>query len=344
MKVVTLTDPFGIASDTQIAGLAGAIDPVIARKEFKRRLPRLSEDGKLSLKGVRVTRHKPGRRCVLEYDLRVKRPGMNRSSVILIGKIRARHSGNEAFRLQEAIWNAGFQADSADGISVPEPIGVIADFNMWFQRKVPGDTAERLLPGPRGVQIARRVAEAIHKLHRANVPADKKHSLSDELRILDTCLTEVATFHPEWSKRLKELLNACRALEHSIPASVPCGIHRDFYPAQVIVEADRLWLIDFDLYCLGDPALDAGNFIGHITEQALREHGRADALAEIEAALENRFIELSGEGMRGAVRAYTNLTLVRHIYLSTKHPERFAFTEALLQLCERRLLSKACAD
>ena len=36
----------------------------MARSEFKRRLPRLSgQDGKLRLKAIRVTRHKPGRRC-----------------------------------------------------------------------------------------------------------------------------------------------------------------------------------------------------------------------------------------------------------------------------------------
>ena len=99
----------------------------------------------------------------------------------------------------------------------------------------------------------------------------------------------------------------------------------------------RLWLIDFDLYCLGDPGLDAGNFIGHVTEQALRERGDAGAMAEVEQALEDRFVELSGEAVRKSVRAYTTLTLARHIFLSTKFPERSHLTERLLELCEERL-------
>jgi aminoglycoside phosphotransferase (APT) family kinase protein len=121
------------------------------------------------------------------------------------------------------------------------------------------------------------------------------------------------------------------------PVVKACGIHRDFYSAQVIVDGSRLWLIDFDLYCLGDPGLDVGNFLGHVTEQALRERGNANALVHVEHALEERFVELSGEGVRASVRAYTTLTLARHIYLSTRFPERLRLTEQLMELCEARV-------
>ena len=122
----------------------------------------------------------------------------------------------------------------------------------------------------------------------------------------------------------------------------PCMIHRDFYPAQVLVDGSRgrsprLWLLDFDLFCNGDPALDIGNFIGHLTEQSLRMFGDANALADRERAIEDRFVQLSGEDARFRVRAYQTLTLVRHIQLSTEFTERRPFTKPLLQLCEERL-------
>jgi hypothetical protein len=65
--------------------------------------------------------------------------------------------------------------------------------------------------------------------------------------------------------------------------------------------------------------------------------GSPDALAEKEAALEKHFVKLSGTVTRAAVRSYTTLTLVRHIYISTQIAERRPFTEALLELCEQRL-------
>ncbi|MDQ3927841.1 MAG: hypothetical protein M3328_01710, partial [Chloroflexota bacterium] len=112
------------------------------------------------------------------------------------------------------------------------------------------------------------------------------------------------------------------------------GIHRDFYADQVIASGERLYLLDFDLYCEGDPALDTGNFLGHIKEQSIRTLGDPYALRDVEEAHEERFVELHGEGVRRAVRVYTALTLVRHVYLSTLFPERRRSTQTILELCE----------
>jgi tRNA A-37 threonylcarbamoyl transferase component Bud32 len=289
------------------------------------------------VRSITVLRHKPGRRCVIQYDVRIRHDDRARTKAIVIGKIRARRFGNEGYRLLDAIWNAGFQNDSADGVSVPEPLGVIPRLQMWLQRKVQGTLASELLPTPKGVSLARRIAEAIHKVHRAGVPIDRSHTIADELAILHECLPTLCLQNPEWATRIGAILAACDKLGARLPPSKPCGIHRDFYPAQVIVDRGRLHLIDFDLYCLGDPALDVGNFIGHVTEQSLRGFGDPGALREQEQAMEERFVDLSGETTRSAVRAYTTFTLVRHIYLSTQFAERAAFTERLMELCEQRL-------
>ena len=337
-KTVEVADPFGVRADSSMPSLALALDPVLAREEFKRGLARLSgDDGRVSVRAIRVTRHKPGKRCVIEYDLKVRRRGLPDETLTVLGKIRANRFGNEAYRLQDVIWSAGFQSDSADGVSVPEPLGVIPTFQMWVQRKVPGVVSGRLLAGAGGAALARRVAEALHKLHRAGVPTGRVHVMADELRILQECLTGVAGSRPHLAERVSRVRLACDELGASAPPPQPCGIHRDFYPAQVVVDGTRVHLIDFDLYCLGDPALDAGNFIGHMTEESLRTLGHADALRDREQALEERFAELAGERTRAAVRTYTTLTLARHIYLSTRFPERTPFTERLLALCEERL-------
>lgn len=51
----------------------------------------------------------------------------------------------------------------------------------------------------------------------------------------------------------------------------------------------------------------------------------------------------AGEPVRPAVRAYTLLTLARHVYLSTLFPERQPFTARLLELCEERLGGRAAS-
>jgi aminoglycoside phosphotransferase (APT) family kinase protein len=188
-----------------------------------------------------------------------------------------------------------------------------------------------------GIEAAKRVAEAAYKLHRTGVRPERRHDIGDELAILRRRLLGLAARHPPLSKRLKRLLRACETVAARLPEAAPTGIHRDFYPDQILMGAERLYLLDLDLYCLGDPALDLGNFVGHLSEQALRAHADPDALLEAEEALIEAYERLSGACIRPAVQVYKTLTLARHIELSTRLAGRGAFTEALLELCERRL-------
>lgn len=335
---IPVIEPFGVTNDPKMPFLAQALNPLEVQRQFERRFPRLtSENNQVHLCAIRVTRYKPGRRCLIEYDLEVERPDALPEVITLVGKARSRGLDQSSYHLLKSLWNAGFGANSEDGISVPEPLGVIPEFQMWLQRKVPGAIATNLLAEPGGVALARLIAAAVHKLHSSGIRPHRRHTMADELRILHERLLLIAQMKPQWTQRLERLLDACDRLGNTTPEPSRRGIHRDFYPDQVIVDGPRLYLLDFDLYCEGDPGLDIGNFLGHLTEQSLRTLGDPDALADLEKALAERFVQLSGKATCAAVSAYTTLTLVRHIYLSTQFPERRQFTETLLELCEQRL-------
>lgn len=338
---IPVLDPFGVTTDPALPSLAAALDPGKAARLVPRRLARLAGEPAAELRAIRVARYKPGRRCLVEYDVEVRNGDDCPELVTLIGKVQRGRYGNSGYRQLDALWRAGFAADSADGISVPEAMGTVPRFRMWFQRRVPGVPAGELLAGPGADRLAERIAEAAHKLHRAGVRPERAHGMADEIRILEACLADVAGQRRQWAARLDRLLDACRRLAARTPEPAVTGIHRDFYADQVLVDGDRLTLVDFDLYCVGDPGLDIGNFLGHLTEQGLREHGDPEALAVAADALERRFVELAGEPVRPSVRAYAALTLARHVYLSGLLPERHRLTPALLELAEERVFAEA---
>ena len=338
-EAIPVFDPFGVAADPDLPLLAQAVDPSEVQRQFEQRLTTLAGGSdSLRVQAIRVVRYKPHRRCMIEYDVEVDGPQAGRVVVTLLGKVRVHRFGNSGYRLLKALWQTGFDDKSDDGISVPEPVGTVPAFQMWLQRKVPGSTATHLLsPAPPARTLVRRIAEAAHKLHEAGVAVERRHTIADELRILRECLSKVAQTEPRWARRLERLVHECDRIGASLPQQTAVGIHRDFYADQVIVDAGRLYLIDFDLYCEGDPGLDVGNFIGHIAEQSVRTHGDPEALAGLEQAMEDRFVELAREQRRAEVRAYAAFTLVRHIYLSTRFPGRRAFTGRLLELAEFRV-------
>lgn len=310
--------------DPGIPQLPRALDPATAGPALQAALGSGAYRG---LTAARLLRHKPGRRALVEYLLS--------DGETLLGKIRAKGLDSKSYLTQRELWRSGFP--------VAEPLGTVPEFKMWLQRLLPGEPATELLAGPEGVDLARRIAELAHRLHTSSVePRRKPHTVREELEVLHQRLPLVTNGRPRWRGRIERLLAGCDRLGATIqePARIT-GIHRDLYPDQVLhagsADDARLYLLDLDLYCPGDPALDAGNFIAHLTEWSLRKLGDPQALSDRERALEDRFVELSGESSRAAVRAYTTLTLARHVHISTLFSDRRQYTGSILKLTEDRL-------
>ena len=323
--------------DAALPTLAAALHPRTAQSELSR-VPRLSDAGPVELVAIRLLRHKPGRRAVVAYEL-----ATDNGPITAIGKIRARRYGKEGLRRQRVFWESGLDGSGADGVGVPEPLGHSSRLAMWLQRGVDGHEATGLIEDGQGTHLASRIAATAHAVHRSDIAPPKVHAMDDEIRILDDCLPLVTRSLPALAPRVTRLLQRCRRLAETTEPNDARPIHRDFYGDQIIVDGPHTWLLDLDLFCLGDPALDIGNFVGHVTEQALRTHGSPTALRATEQAIEDRFVDLAGARMLHGVRAYAALTVARHVYLSTVLPGRGHLTEALLDLAEERVATETRA-
>jgi hypothetical protein len=324
--------------DEALPTLAAALSPAEVEAAFEGRIPALSGGGRQSrLQSIEVVAYKPNRRCLIEYTFEVGHPDGSVEIARVLGKVRANRFGNSGYRLLHDLWDAGFNDHASDGIAVPEPVGTVPALRMWVQRRVDGAVATRILPTAEGPDLAKRIAAAIQKIHITTVAPDRTHQMSDELAILERCLRQVAERYPTTENRVRRLIDRCERLGAMLPEPIACPSHRDFYADQVIVSGTRLVAIDFDLFCFADPGLDLGNFLGHVTEQAVRECGDAAALVDVEAGLEDAFVAKATEGVRYAVRVYAALTLARHVYLSSVRSGRTVFVPLLLSLAEARV-------
>ncbi len=331
--VVSL-EPTRPAIDPAMPWLRAALDPAQAEGRIRDALKGdVAAASSLRLTGVEILRHKPGRRCLIAYTFEERADG----PFAVLAKVRVRGDVRAAAALHRALWRSGFAASTPDGISVAQPLGVVPEWRMWLQRRAAGEPATTILCGPQGVSLARRITDAIHKVHAVGPRVGRRHTVADEILILRNRLGRVAAANSHWQARIERLLEAGERLAAAIGERPARPIHRDFYADQVLVAGERLTLVDFDEFCLGDPALDVGNFLGHVIEQALRVAGHPDALVPVVDAMEQRYVALAGAAEGPAVRAFTTLTLARHIFLSTQFPDRLPYTDRLLNLCESRL-------
>ncbi len=331
---VAVVDPYRVDDDDRLPQLASAINPASARLEL---LPIVREaygEESLELGSIRVVRHKPRRRCLIAYEF-LGRNG--HGPITLLGKIHAKSRHEQSLRLQQLLWDGGFDAQSCDGVSVARPVDIVPKWQMWLQEHIPGQNAWEALSGPGGEKVATRIADAARKLHQTNIPTQRVHTIENELQILEEKLPEVSRHMPRVRSRIDAVFSACRDLAGTIPDVAPTGIHRDFYPDQVMVAGDRIYILDYDLYCLGNPSLDIGNFCAHLIEKGLRRPSSGEILLHRGRTLVERFARLFGDGYGQSVEAFTTLSLARHIYLSTRFEDRKSSTLAILSLCEQRL-------
>jgi Ser/Thr protein kinase RdoA (MazF antagonist) len=290
------------------------------------------------LTSARLVRHKAGRRALIAYEGTVQGKSGETTPIRLMGKLRVKGVDTRSMAVQAALYQKGFVDDSADEVSVPQVWGSMPSFHLWFQERVEGVPFGEVLAGADGIQWAERAATALAKLHDTEIPTHRTHRRADELRILHSHLAPVIESHPEWGERIETFLAEAEAYSARVAEMEYVGIHRDFYQDQLVVAGERLYLVDFDLYCCGEAAVDVGNFIAHLQEWGLREYGSIDHFAPHIEAFRNRYLALRGDHHRPAIDLYTHLTLLRHIAISQRIPARRWLTSVLLEIVNHHML------
>lgn len=288
-----------------------------------------------------LIRHKPGRRALLDYHFTLSGTA---EEINVLGKYGVKGADRRSFINQMTLWQNGFNQGS--DVSVPEPLALLPDYHLWLQRKVKARSLAAFLTEESELleRLGGRVAIALTKVHHSGalqeVIGHRYWHISDEMTVLQRRLKEAAALRPQWEKRILLVLDACEKLSVQLVSEKNVSLHRDFYFDQVMVchqDPQRLILLDFDLCCMGAAALDAGNYLAHVRELALRLRGDVTRFASHEQAFTHVFLNTSDGVTPFAVEGYTTLSMARHIYLSTQFADRAHTTEILLSLCEQAL-------
>jgi len=166
---------------------------------------------------------------------------------------------------------------------------------------------------------------------------ERLHSPEDEIETLSAQLSAAAEECTDLSPSISELEKSCRLAINQLPARDAVPAHRDFYPDNILMDETSVWLVDLDLYCMSHPALDAGNYIGHLWEAAVRRRIDENLVRDFE----NRFIDVLarelGRDLRFDIETFTVLTLARHVAISRRISDRRPFTRDILESALQRL-------
>jgi Ser/Thr protein kinase RdoA (MazF antagonist) len=258
-----------------------------------------------TLRSIELIRHKPGRRAILRYT--VRRP--DGTIEHLYGKTFASERGPRVFAIARAIVAA--RAFGPD-VRLPEPVAFLPELKLLVQRSVPGQPAESALLA-NDASLATRIATAFHRLHASGIDLERRHDLAKELAPLPGRVEDIRDGDPSL---LPLALAALAAIETATCATDWLWrwrpVHRDAYHDQVLVDGDRLAILDLDDAAMSEPAVDVANVVAHLQLLGIQRHDDPAALAPAIDAFLGRSLALDPEldrSLLGLLRAATLLRL-----------------------------------
>lgn len=216
-------------------------------------------------------------RAVVRYTIPPGRPGA--APLRLIGKFYADERGAPTYQAMRALSSALDHTATPALLAIPAALFYSPQLRLLAQAHVAG-RPYNTLAGQRDFRAYLRLAgRALAELHTLPVALGTPLELADHLHdLIHPHPLELAVRVPEFHTRIEQLLSALAARERAAPRPVAAApIHRDFHLRQLFYGQQRVWLIDWDLFACGDPALDVGNFLVY-----LRTHlgARADAACD----------------------------------------------------------------
>lgn len=340
-------------TDARLPQWIGAcIDPKSATTVFEMEMS-WQHDRWQSLKVLQadILRLKPAKRCLVSYICQ----DPDESRLRMLGKVRFKGLDRKARQITEHLLSHGLgqshQSPETTAV-IPRVYGELACWNMVLFEYLQGDALD---PGLNGFALGlngvgsphARVADALCDLHETPVDSQNcmplpwltEHTVGDELEILRKNFVQFSGDWPQWSEQAWRIWYQLQAMAPRVQCQRRTLIHRDFYFDQVLLlPEDKIALLDLDLACLGAPELDAGNYIAHLRERAIRSSDSAEACWAAERAFTEQFLRRT-DGKQHQLSFWILVSLARLAAISVRFPERVHTTEQLLEIVERGLLS-----
>ena len=178
-----------------------------------------------------------------------------------------------------------FYVRSTSTLAVPRVLGWDRRRGVLTQSRAPGVPLRPCLSTAGRQRTLAMAARALAALHGSGVPLGPATGMRDHVAdLIHPDPDQMARAVPDLASRLAALT---RGLRHWTPAapSPVVPIHRDCHPRQMLLEGDRVWLVDWDLAARGDAALDVANFAVYLqTHLATRAEAAAAAFLDAYAA------------------------------------------------------------
>lgn len=183
----------------------------------------------------------------------------------LVAKLYPDDTGAQAFAALNAL-AGGMAGRAPEALALPRALFYVPEARLLGLSYVRGAPLSELARGLWAEGALRTAGQAVAELHSLRVAAGPPRRLREHLAdLVRPQPAELAAYDGRLAALAERLLCELLAAEATIDlAAVAAPIHRDLHLRQLFLGAGRIWLVDWDLFACGDPALDVGNMEAYL--------------------------------------------------------------------------------
>jgi hypothetical protein len=292
LSSVPTVQPFPV--DPRLPGLATVMAPAgdprlaDALESAARRVHDVPPGRPLQEVTAQPVRYKPGDRCVIRYRLRF---GDTTTCTVVAKLYRELREAEDADELLTRLRARDAVAWTARPLGVVPglPLALTEDLGSSRSRVPAHSGLDVVHPGSADAPAAvESGARALAELHTTGLDTSNPHlrTAADEAAKATKRGRLLEQYVPESAERIREVTGALCAALAGLPPDVVRPAHGSYKPSQLLVRNGAVFLVDFDQFCLADPALDVGYFLAYLRPSGLWYH-RAGRRRWFEAVAED---------------------------------------------------------
>ena len=256
------------------------------------------EGWQLILAKAAPVRYKPASRCVIRYHLQLEQTQSlqpKQKMLMIFGKVYADlEKAGRVQPLQQQLYEE--QANAGDLPLLPRPLGMLASLGLtlheaiqptvdlftderWHVLRTGTKALQPQLEYGRGGSITKIVipeeelrltGQALASLHCSSVNfKDVLRTGAKEAKQVRMRATLISAQSPTQADQVQILAQQLASQLDILQPDSYLPAHGGFKASQLLFHSHRVFIVDFDGFCLADPALDVGYFLAYLRPSGL---------------------------------------------------------------------------
>ncbi len=226
-------------------------------------------DGVIQEFESKMIRYVPEQNCSVRIQMRISHnSGRQQNFLIAYGKTHYNNSGQQTYRIMEQLWHS--DQCQKHKLNIPQPLLYDQANQMFWQCGVPGIMLSELVENQAlFIDSVSRFAEQIVLLHKIPLQDCPHQNQDNLLQQLDNVGQLLHKLDLPCREQITTLISKLITLAPSLQSEQLATLHGDLHLKNILVDEDKVYLIDLDSISIGNPLLDIGSFVAAIINLGL---------------------------------------------------------------------------